>query len=92
MECFVTLLFIKVEEQNLPDWCILMLTFQKLSIFKIKGFYDVIMTSNWCILERPRNFDIFDGRSPKFCTLYYFDVFSSKTTLIFKLKTVMTSL
>ena len=45
MEGFVTLLFIKVEGQNLADWGILMCTFQKLSIFKIKGFYDVIMTS-----------------------------------------------
>ena len=45
MECFVTLLFIKVEGQNLADWGILICTFQKLFIFKIKGFYDVIMTS-----------------------------------------------
>ena len=46
MEGFVTLLFIKVEGQNLADWGILMCTFQKkLSIFKIEGFYDVIMTS-----------------------------------------------
>ena len=45
MEGFVTLLFIKVERQNLADWRILMCTFQKLSIFKIEGFYDVIMTS-----------------------------------------------
>ena len=43
MEGFVTLLFIKVEEQNLADWGILMSTFQKLSIFKIEDFYDVIM-------------------------------------------------
>ena len=45
MECFVTLLFINVEEQNLADWGILMCTFQKISIFKIEGFYGVIMTS-----------------------------------------------
>ena len=46
MEGFVTLLFIKVEEQNLADWGILMSTFQqKLSIFKIEDFYDVIMMS-----------------------------------------------
>ena len=45
MEGFVTLLFIKVEGQNLLDWDILMFTFQKLSILKIEGFYDVIMTS-----------------------------------------------
>ena len=43
MEGFVTLLFIKVEGQNLPDWGILILTFKKLSIFKIEGFYDVII-------------------------------------------------
>ena len=45
MECFVTLLFIKVERQNLAYWGVLMCTFKKLSIFKIEGFYDVIMTS-----------------------------------------------
>ena len=45
MEDFVTLLFIKVEGQNLADLGILMCTFQKLSIFKIEGFYDVTMTS-----------------------------------------------
>ena len=45
MECFVTLLFIKVEGQNLADWGILMCTFKEKSIFKIEGFYDVIMTS-----------------------------------------------
>ena len=45
MEGFVTLVFIKVEGQNLADLDILMCTFQKLSIFKIEGFYDVIMTS-----------------------------------------------
>ena len=45
MEGFVTLLFIKVEGQNLLNWGILMCTFQKLSMFKIEGFYDVIMTS-----------------------------------------------
>ena len=45
IESFVTLLFINVEGQNLADWGILMCTFQKLSIFKIEGFYDVIMTS-----------------------------------------------
>ena len=43
MERFVTLLFIKVEGQNLADWGILICTFQKLSIFKIEGFYDIIM-------------------------------------------------
>ena len=45
MEGFVTLLFIKVEGQNLADWGILMYTFKRLSIFKIEGFYDVIMAS-----------------------------------------------
>ena len=45
MEGFVTSLFIKVEGQNLADWGILMCTFQKLSSFKIEGFYDVIMKS-----------------------------------------------
>ena len=33
MECFVTLLFIKVEGQNLADWGILMCTFQKTIYF-----------------------------------------------------------
>ena len=42
MEGFVTLLFIKVEGQNLADWGTLMCTFP---IFKIEGFYDVIMMS-----------------------------------------------
>ena len=68
MESFVTLLFIKVEGQNLADWGILMCTFQKTIYFFIRH--------NWCKLERPFNFAIFDGRSPKFCMLYYFDVFS----------------
>ena len=45
MEGFVTLLFIKVEGQNLADWGILMLLFKKLYIFKIEGFNNVIMTS-----------------------------------------------
>ena len=45
MEGFVTLLFIKVEGKNVADWGILMCTFKKLSIFKIEGFYDVIMAS-----------------------------------------------
>ena len=43
MEGFVTLLFIKAEGKNLADWGILMCTFQKLSIFKIESFYDVII-------------------------------------------------
>ena len=38
---------------------------KKLSIFKIQGFYDVII----CIMERPCNFAIFEGRSSKFCKL-----------------------
>ena len=42
--------------------------------------FKVSMTSlrrhNRCILERPRNFAIFEGRSPKFCKLCYFDAFS----------------
>ena len=33
MEGFVTLLFIKVEGQNLADWDILMCTFQKTTYF-----------------------------------------------------------
>ena len=45
MEGFVILLLVKVEGQNLADWNILMCTKKKLSIFKIEGFYDVIMTS-----------------------------------------------
>ena len=45
MEGFVTLLFIKVEGQNLADWGISMCTFQKNMYFKIEGFYDVIMMS-----------------------------------------------
>ena len=32
-ECFITLLFIKVEGQNLADWDILMCTFQKIIYF-----------------------------------------------------------
>ena len=45
MEFFATLLFIKVEGQNLADWGILMCTFKKIIHFKIEGFYDVIMMS-----------------------------------------------
>ena len=26
-----------------------------------------LLRHNWCILERPCDFAIFDGRSPKFC-------------------------
>ena len=44
MKCFVTLLFIKVERQNLADLGSLMCTFPKI-ILKIKGFYDANMTS-----------------------------------------------
>ena len=43
MEGFVTLLFIKVEGQNLAGWTLIN-TIQK-TIFKIEGFYDVILTS-----------------------------------------------
>ena len=42
MDGIVTLLFIKVEGQNLADWGILICTFQKTCIFKIEVFYDVI--------------------------------------------------
>ena len=45
MEGFVTLLFIKVEGQNLVNFGIVTCIFQKVSIFKIQGFDDVIMTS-----------------------------------------------
>ena len=45
MDGFVTLLFIKVEEQNLADGYFDVYFTKKLSIFKIEGFYDVIMTS-----------------------------------------------
>ena len=43
MECLVSLLFFKVERQNLVNWSVLMSIFQKLSIFKIQSFYDVII-------------------------------------------------
>ena len=77
MEGFVTLLFIRVEGQNLADWGILMCIFpKKLSIFKIQGIYKCIISHNKSILERPCNFAIFEGRNPKFCKLYNFDVFS----------------
>ena len=45
MEGLVTLLFVKVKKQNLADWSILMCIFQKITYFKIQGFYDVIITS-----------------------------------------------
>ena len=45
MEGFVTLFFIKVEGKNLADCGILICTFKKTIIFKIEGFYDVIMMS-----------------------------------------------
>ena len=41
---------------------------------------------NWCILERPCNFAIFDGRSPKFCMLYYFDVFFLENDIHFQIE------
>ena len=78
MEGFVTLLLIKVEGQNLADWEILMCIFQKNCLFsKFKAHMTSLTHHNSrCILERPCNFAIFKGRSPKFCKLYYFDVFS----------------
>ena len=69
MEDLVTLLFFKLEKQNLVSLGILICIFQKLSVFKIQGFYDVIRRHNRCILERPCNFAIFKGRNPKFCKL-----------------------
>ena len=77
MEGLATLWFFKVERQNLVNWGILMSIFRKTIYFKIQGFYDVFRRHhNRRILERPCNFSIFEGRSPKFCKLYYFDVFS----------------
>ena len=52
MKGSVTLLFIKVEGQNLVDWGILMCTFQKLSIFKIESFYAVIMMSKLVYIRK----------------------------------------
>ena len=47
MEGFVTLLFIKIEEQNLADWGILMCTFQKtINFYNLRlpwRHYDVII-------------------------------------------------
>ena len=70
MEGSVTLLFIMVEGQNLADWVILMCTFKKNYTFlKLKASIMSLQRHNWCILERPCNFAIFDGRSPKFCII-----------------------
>ena len=77
MEGFVTLLFIKVEGQNLAHLGYFDVHFSKNYLFlKLKASMTSLWRHNWCILERPCNFTIFDGRSPKFCMLYYFDVFS----------------
>ena len=43
MEGIVTLLFLKVERQNLVSWGILMGIFQKTIYFQIQAFYDVII-------------------------------------------------
>ena len=75
MEGLVTLLFFNLERRNLINWSILMCIFQKLSILKIQGSMTSLRRHNGCIFERPCNFAIFDGKSPKFCKLYYFDVF-----------------
>ena len=72
MEGLVTSLFFKVERQNLGNWGIL--------VFFLNNY--LFSKFNRCILERPFNFAIFEERSPKFCKLYHFDVFSQKTTLI----------
>ena len=67
LEGFVIWLFIKVERQNLKDLGILMCTFQKSYLFlKLKASMTSLWRHNWCKLERPCNFAIFKGRSPKF--------------------------
>ena len=65
MEGFITLLFIKVEGQNFADWVILMSTFQKLSSFKIEGFYDVIMTSSLVYIKKALSLRHFRWKKPK---------------------------
>ena len=39
----------------------------------------------------PYNFDVFQCRRPKFSNMIYFDVFSSKMSLVSKFKASMTS-
>ena len=45
MAPLVTLVFLKVEEQNLVAWGILMCLLKNGINFQIQGFYDIIMTS-----------------------------------------------
>ena len=66
MEGLVTLLFFKIERQNLVNWGISMCIFKKLSIFKIQGFYDVIMTSYNVHFRTPCNFAILKEEAQNF--------------------------
>ena len=67
MEGLVTLLFSKVERQNLVSLGILMRIFKKETIYfenarlPWRHYYVIIG-----LLERPCNFAIFEGRSSKF--------------------------
>ena len=71
MEGLVTLSFFEVERQNLVSWGILMRIFQKNYLFlKFKASMALLWRHNRCILERPCNLAIFEGRSSKFCKLY----------------------
>ena len=72
MEGFVTLLFIKIEGQNLADWGILICTFQK-PIVKIEGFYDVITV-------------VYKGLVPLMFLNVYFDLFFFKNFIYFQIQ------
>ena len=70
MEGFVTLLFIKVEGQNLTDLDRLEyfdMYFSKIYLFlELKASMTSLLRHNWCILERPCNFAIFMEEAQNF--------------------------
>ena len=92
MISLVTLLFFKVEGQNLVESSILMCFLQKMAlIFKFRAS----MTSLLCHNRkygRLCNFVVYQGKRTKFGRLGYFDVYFSKTIYFLKLKASMTSL
>ena len=79
MEGFVTLLFIKVEEQNLAEWDILTCIFQKTIYFRNSGLlwchYDVIIG----VYEKDLiTLPFLNEEAQKFCKLYFFMCFPRK--------------
>ena len=91
MPPLVTLVFLKVEGQNLVTWGILMCFLKKWHQFSNSGFlwhhYDVIRGNIEGLVTV-----VFQGRTTKFGKLGYFDVYFSKNYLFSKFKASFTSL